>query len=426
MNQACSISEIDASSLLPIQKSIVSNQFVEIPCLTTLPRDDETPLEFRIEKTDGLIDLTASYLRVTVQILKADGSKMGKGDEGAPINLFAYTMFSNVLLSISDQPVSLMNNQYGYMCYMLALLQIPEAAKSSLLMGALWIKDSSMAMDATTDLNSAVGKRLAMSQDSRDIELFTKVVTSDAMVFPRFLPNQTEINLKFYPDKASRVLMADPTKIKPIMKITSAQLYVSRYKLSDQALVKQNQILARGALYPMIRHDVRVKTLMKGEQNLEWIPFTGKLPRRIYFWQTALTAYNGDFNKNPFNLLDYNINHFSVVVNDHVYPVNTGLTFNHSVQKANIMRAYELNLRELNKYDIDITLDDFLGGFFYLVADITPDHSASCDYVSPTTEGTLRIKADYEKALPDSIAVFCMGEFDATLKIDKDRNPSWM
>jgi len=53
MDNTCGINKVDSlGSQLPTQGSVDYSQYLELPCFTSLPRDDLTPLEFKIEKTD--------------------------------------------------------------------------------------------------------------------------------------------------------------------------------------------------------------------------------------------------------------------------------------------------------------------------------------------------------------------------------------
>jgi hypothetical protein len=60
------------------------------------------------------------------------------------------------------------------------------------------------------------------------------------------------------------------------------------------------------------------------------------------------------------------------------------------------------------------------------VVDISSDFSAGCDYDNIDEYGSLRIVVDFREAITTPITLFCMGEVQETLKIDGNRNPSFI
>ena len=76
--------------------------------------------------------------------------------------------------------------------------------------------------------------------------------------------------------------------------------------LTSQALQRHTQILADGGVkYPGVKYTTRTLSMMKGSQNLDWIPFTGAMPQKIFITQILQDAYNGKIDKNPFNFQDF-------------------------------------------------------------------------------------------------------------------------
>ena len=70
------------------------------------------------------------------------------------------------------------------------------------------------------------------------------------------------------------------------LKVMDAKLYATRVKLTNASTNSYERLLSsRGFLYPSLTVTTRTKTISKGDQNVDWIPYNGLLPRRLYFFQ---------------------------------------------------------------------------------------------------------------------------------------------
>ena len=80
----------------------------------------------------------------------------------------------------------------------------------------------------------------------------------------------------------------------------------------------------------------------------------------------------------------------------------------------------------MNTTEAPFSKVDFEFGFCITVVDLTRDRSSGCNYTAEPVTGNLRILMDYDEPLKESIVVFCMAEFNSTLHLDANRNPSWI
>ena len=88
-------------TLPPTQVAVNSSQMVEVPCVTSLPRSDMTGLDFRIDKSDLLLDPTNVYLYVKCRIDKIE--PVDEAVDVFPSNILSYSMWENVQVYIQDQ-----------------------------------------------------------------------------------------------------------------------------------------------------------------------------------------------------------------------------------------------------------------------------------------------------------------------------------
>jgi hypothetical protein len=156
---------------------------------------------------------------------------------------------------------------------------------------------------------------------------------------------------------------------------------------------------------------------------MDWTPFTGKLPQRIYMWMIAQEAYNGQQDKNPFNFQQFGITKLQVFLNGRSLPYSQGLTL---LDGGDYTKFYLTTLTSINSPEtFKISYSDFGLGYFIVAVDVSSDFSAGCDYDNIDEIGSLRITADFGDALANPITFFCLGEVQETLKLDGNRNPTF-
>ena len=95
--RACASSALNFNQLPLIQSAVETSQYVEYSCHSALPKEDQSALEFKIDKTDCYTDLSRAYLYCQVQILNKDGSELAGTDVCTYINNIGYA-FSTALM----------------------------------------------------------------------------------------------------------------------------------------------------------------------------------------------------------------------------------------------------------------------------------------------------------------------------------------
>jgi hypothetical protein len=420
MNDTCGINKVDEwNALPPKQSSVDFSQFVEVPCVTSLPREDQASLEFRLDKSDTAIDLGSMLMHIQLQVLKADAKHLGEKDKVGGTNLLAYSLFESVETYISDQRVSQSTSQYPWMCYVLNLLYQSRDFKKTILRSALWYPDDAYLFDVMEvggeAINNGWKDRSAIAQKSNQIDLMSKVML-DFSIAARVLPVQTELALRFNRSSPSFCLMSQNGEFK--IRINAARLYVMEMNLTPQALQRHAQMLEDGGVdFPANKYSTRTISMMKGAQNLDWVPFNGVMPQKIYIWQLSQEAFNGKIDKNPFNFQQFDLSKVQVLVNERSMITSQPI----SLKSENVLYMNTtMNIPEFPLYAWE-----FYGDYCVIVVDLTRDHSAGCNYWSEPVNGNLRVLMDYKEPLKESIVVFCMGEFNSILHLDHNRNPSW-
>ena len=119
-----------------------------------LIEDSVTPLEFRIPKSDYLIDLGQLFLKFKVKVTgkvksaaknTPPGAKRAKREtpnKPTPCTQFGYAMFSQVEMKINNEIITSNQSNYQWMTYILHLLHYTEEERNCLLHTAMWIDDT--------------------------------------------------------------------------------------------------------------------------------------------------------------------------------------------------------------------------------------------------------------------------------------------
>ena len=418
----CASSALDFNNLPYIQSAVEHSQIVEYSCLTVLPSSNESFLEFRIDKTDSYTDLDRTWLYYQVQILNKDGTKLEGTDTTAFINNIGYALFDSVDVFISDQKITKSETFYAWWTYLYNLIFYSDSASQRYLkLGNLWYPDESFKFDDLEE-NQGMKDRQSNCGDSKKVWLCTKLLLNTQL--GKLIPSQTEIGLKFNRAPTSFCLLAAKGKEYQI-KIVDAKLHVNRVKLFESAHRDFEKMLnTHGFFYPGTNPVVRTKTISKGDQNLDWTPFTGKSPQRIYMWMILQEAYNGQQNKNPFNFQTFDLTKLQVFHNGRSLPYSQGLTI---LDGRDYFKFYMSTLMSINSPEtFKIDYVDYQSGYFIVAVDVSSDFSAGCDYDNIDEFGSLRITADFKEPLKSAITFFCLGETQETLRIDRDRNPTFI
>ena len=375
-SKSISIDEL-AWTELPLNQDFISdNQLVEITPVTALPRHDGAPVVFHLDKVDTLTNLNDTYLWLKLQILRANGTTVEKEDNVSICNLFGYAMWRCVDIYINDQKITLNNNHFAWQSYVMSLLMTTAETRKNLLESACFELDDPNLFDAweyNVDIdgikNKGLIKRAKRCHLSSDFELYTRLLSDMVTDCPRYLPSYCELKVIFYPNQPTLSIMGNPNN-DYIINIKDARLYVNRIKLTNSALVHQETILNRTpALLPFKRYETRTRSILAGQQNVEWNVLQGRIAQRLFIFQLSSKAYNGSYDSNIFNFDDYNIQTMQVFVNDRSLPCNGPTTFERNSDRyrfhMNNMRALGMNS------DLAFSPSDISHGYFIAVYDLT-------------------------------------------------------
>ena len=195
-------------------------------------------------------------------------------------------------------------------------------------------------------------------------------------------------------------------------------------------------------LYPMKRMSMKKFTLTKGQQNFTFndLATGAKKPDRILLAFTPEKWWENVGTHHPLQSTSV----FQTDAEDE--PDKTGATtasMTAARLTVNALRVDPINSKNWNQlvlggyhqlirnlgletvYDraIGFTYQQYARRNFYLLFDLTQSGRAFDSSVRyATREGQLRLEVDFDKALPTTVNMFALAEFNASVKIDKNRN----
>jgi hypothetical protein len=214
------------------------------------------------------------------------------------------------------------------------------------------------------------------------------------------------------------------------VKITEANLWVRRCKISPSVLLAHSKTLEHGtAKYPITHVDVKSFTLPSGirSKTLDNV-FSGQVPKRIIVGLVSNKAFNGDFKLNPFNFKHYKTNYFSLYVDGEQIP-SKPLQPNFADGIEQFVLSYNTLFNgtgiHYSNTGNSISRHEYKNGNCLMVFDLTPDLSANeTSYWNLVRNGNVRVEFGFAEDLPETVNCLVYAEFDNVIEIDRFRNVS--
>ncbi len=427
-SQECSKSELDLFLAPDIQKNIKSGQWIEHFPVSNIT--DSGPIEFNVSGSgEEFIDTRQGWVHVQAKITNADGSDLADDAQVGPTNLFSQSMFSQVDLTINDKLISSSTNTYPYRSKVTTLLTYGSEAKQSQLTAEMFYKDTAGKMDNTNPLAAAAERNQGLYQRYQHIKKSAKFeiigpLHLDLFCQDRLLLNGVSLRLRFNRSKNAFCLLSSTQGADFRVKILQVTLYIRKVRLYDDTFLAIAAALQHApALYPLRRVECKALSIPKG--NMSFNPddlFLGAIPRRVVLGFVDNAAFNGDYTKNPFNFKHFNATQIGVYVNGEASPMKAlQLNYEEKQYLSGYMSLYSGTGMLFHNQGNQISRDDYDKGYALYAFDLSPDLAAG-PHVSPIKQGNLRLGIQFGKALPSTVNLIILGEFDSLLEIDSNRN----
>ena len=170
----CTKSELDLFEVPPTQTSVVCGYWEQKGLTSALT--DQGPYEFAvIGAEDDYIDLANAYLFVEAQIVDDDDTALDGGEDVGPVNLWMYSLFSDVTVNLNEKLVLPPTSLYPYRAYIETLFSYDPADEESQFTRVMWYKDTAGHQDKTTADNKGFTSRKALTAQSKSVQMIGKL-----------------------------------------------------------------------------------------------------------------------------------------------------------------------------------------------------------------------------------------------------------
>ena len=468
-SKRCDKSEVDLFSVPPTQQSLERGRWIDYAPISSVQNPDSA-ITFLIAGTDEYIDLSKTILTVTGNIMKKDGTtKLTGGDQSnvAPVNNFLHSLFKQVDVYLNGKQVTPAMGTYAYRSYIETLLNYDVSAKESQFSSALYYKDTATKMEETGTLewssqtvnyktagnvptnasvkvyapptgNAGLAKRQKFIQNGNQFVL-SGPIFSDIFMTDRLLLNMMDLKvvLNRSTDSFSLMEIGNDTPIEPKVHLTDVVLKIRKVKV-DQAVSDgvERMLKQTPALYPIRRVECKILTIPEQLPNIRQDNiFSGIIPKSFVFGLVHVDAYNGTYGKNPYNFAHFGVTNVSLTANGQEIPFKQ-LTLKYpkdGTGKIDPAKDTELDFDEAyntlfsgtgkiySNAGLEITREDYPGGYALYAFDLTPDMCKSSDYFNTVQRGSLTLALTLKKA-DHAIGMVCYGDFENVIRIDSERN----
>ena len=461
-SKRCEKSEVDLFSVPPTQLSLEKGRWIDYRPLSSVENPDSA-ITFLIAGTDEYIDLSKTILYVEGKVTDGNGDALSGGTQTnvAPVNNFLHSLFKQVDVYLNGKQVTPAMGTYAYRSYIETLLNYDVSAKNSQFSSALYFKDTAGQMDASGALpgsktityveadtgggmspaktvsipvpgsgNQGFAKRHEYIKDSKTFVL-TGPIFSDVFMSDRLLLNM--LNFKVVLNRSSNAFCLMDTnvpnaKINPKVKLTDVVLKIRKVKV-DQTVSDATELILKQtpALYPIRRVECKALTIPQGlpgvrKDNI----FSGIIPKSFVFGLVDANSYSGENNKNPYNFQHFKVKTVSLSVNGEEVPFKQLVLEYDSTTAKDFIQAYNTLFSGTGKMyanaGLDITREEYAGGYTLYAFDLTPDMCNTTDYFNAVQRGSLSVDITFDGQTQVPINMVCYGDFKNIIRIDSERN----
>ena len=476
-SKRCDKREVDLFSVPPTQQSLERGRWIDYAPLSSVENPDSA-ITFLIAGTDEYIDLSKTILTVTGNIMKKDKAKLDGGGQSnvAPVNNFLHSLFRQVDVYLNGKQVTPAMGTYAYRSYIETLLNYDVSAKESQFSSALYYKDTATKMDESGSLpgepitikakhvtfnddgsektptdknvvfvsagtgNQGFAKRHKFIENGNQFVL-SGPIFADIFMTDRLLLNMMDLKVVLNRSTDAFCLMEignESSPIEPRVHLTDVVLKIRKVKV-DQPISDgvERMLKQTPALYPIRRVECKILTIPANLPNVRQDNiFSGIIPKTFVVGLVHVDAYSGVYGKNPYNFAHFGVTSVSLTANGQEIPFKQ-LTLKYPKAEngeVNPSTDDELDFDEAyntlfsgtgkiySNVGLDITRDDYPGGFALYAFDLTPDMCKSSDYFNTVQRGSLSLALTFESSHKDPIAMVCYGDFENVIRIDAERN----
>ena len=471
-SKRCDKSEVDLFRVPPTQQSLERGRWIDYAPPSSV-KNPNSAITFLIAGTDEYIDLSKTILTVTGKITKAATSKLDGNDQTnvAPVNNFLHSLFRQVDVYLNGKQVTPAMGTYAYRSYIETLLNYDVSAKQSQFSSALYYKDTPGQMDKSGALassktlnyktpgaqpndprtdasdklyvpesgNQGFAKRHQFIKNGNRFVL-SGPIFADIFMTDRLLLNMMDLKvvLNRSSDAFSLMEIGNSSPIEPKVQLTDVVLKVRKVRVDQSVSDGVERMLKQTpALYPIRRVECKILTIPANLPNVRQDNiFSGIIPNSFVVGLVHVDASTGEYGQNPYNFQHFGVTSVSLTANGQEIPFKL-LTLKYPKDpdgKIDPAKDTELDFDEAyntlfsgtgkiySNAGLDITREDYPGGYALYAFDLTPDMCKSADYFNAVQRGSLTLALTFGDSKDHAIGMVCYGDFENIIRIDAERN----
>ena len=284
-----------------------------------------------------------------------------------------------------------------------------------------WRKDEAGKFDS--DTNSGFVKRQKWTDKSKVCELYGPLFL-DFTRQSRFLISQTDMRIRLLPAKPEFALNAFGAGAFKIQ-FETVSLHARRMLLNPSVINGHAAGMNKQNAIYIVNHTKLITfTIPRGQKShVKDRLFPLQAPKLLIVGMVENTAFNGAYNKNPFNFQHFDLNKIALYREGESIP---GRPFTPDFVKQHYARSYANTMQTFHYFNTDdtngLTYDEFGNGYTLYAYDLTPDNDITASYRQVISHNNLRLELSFSKDLPTTINVLLYAVFDSHVEITKLRD----
>ena len=378
---------LDLFVLPPTQTGVLKSYVLEIPPLST---QEGAPPVFNYRPESGEYnDLTQMKIAGSYRVVHLDGTHLTAAELAVMANLGMHTIIKQNNIKLGNTILSQPQQMYGYKAIIKVALTNSSESKKTQLAAEGYFKESAGHLDsATITENTSLYERNKLFALSKKVD-FHGHLLEDCLDTKRLLLNNVNVSVKLTLASPEFAIIAGDATKKYKYELFGLKLLMTVVTVSPGVILGHAEALKTiNAMYPYIRTEMMNHSVPKGESNVNLYNIATKsVPLRLVFGIVSADAFNGSYQKNPFNFQNYKIGTVSLVVNETIVggqPLSVDFD-EAEAEGRSFVNAYTQMFsatgRDGNNFGNGIKLSDYPKGFCLFCFNLEPFNQigrASC------------------------------------------------
>ena len=410
---------------------------------------DGGSLKFTIFGTDWFLDLSDSYISMTLKLVghgrnQATASVANLGTtQLSVINNIAHSIFQSVKVKVGNETITYTDTDYPYKAYLQILFNGSKESHEIYFPVAGFKKDLTGFMDgmidATTPDNTqntallARRKEFFSAGDGAEGEFIIKPHTGICFA-NKHIPPYLDVEFELQRSDNPAFYLMEAANANFRIQILDPAFHVRKYKVKPNLVFGLERALNETKLIKFDFTEARIArfSIPSGTINYTNDSFIlGKIPLRIIIGLVAAEAFAGDKDKNPFNFQHFKRTNIRLLKNGVEYPEPEIITNFATGVEPKYLKAYHSLMTSVNAaYSRDvpqISKAEFKDGYFLTNYNMSPDGESALDlHNSAYKPSNIRLELTFGTALTGVVEMLVYYEVITQMTIDYKRKVTVM